>query len=567
MYVTNDESCGMITPSTATLLAGSPEKEDNMANQQKITILYCRLSSEDALDGESNSISNQRDILTRYAAEHGFTNTRTLVDDGYSGTDFNRPGFQEAISLVERGLVGTFIVKDMSRFGRDYLQVGTYTELMFPTHDVRFIAVNDNVDSALGDNDFTPFRNLFNEFYSRDTSKKIRAVLRAKSANGKHIGVAPYGYLPDPNDKGRWIVDEEAAAVVRRVFDMTVAGMGPSQIARALEQERVPNVTAFYAMRKGQPAPDKPYHWDRRTMAGILERMEYTGCTCNFKTFSKSYKLKKRYPNAPENMAIIPDTQEAIISKEQWERVQELRRNRRRKAKSGRQGLFSGLLVCADCGSKLNFDVRSHTDTRQDCYVCSKYRAFRDGCASSHYIRETVLKEVVLERIRSVADFVRTDLNGFQEEWLRCRREERDKALRKDKQRLAQARKRVDNLDTLITRAYEDKVLGDLSPERYRKMTEGYEAEQETLKAEIAALETRVERQEEQDANLNRFVALTKKYVDIDELTPAIVNEFVNRIVVGAATGRGRARKQEIRIIFNFLDEMEMRGVDDTFDI
>ena len=566
MYVTNDENCGMIIPSTVTLLAGSLEKEGNMANQQKITILYCRLSSEDALDGESNSIANQRDILTRYAAEHGFTNTRTLVDDGYSGTDFNRPGFQEAVSLVERGLVGTFIVKDMSRFGRDYLQVGTYTELVFPAHDVRFIAVNDNVDSALGDNDFTPFRNLFNDFYAKDTSKKIRAVVRAKSANGKHIGKAPYGYLADPNDKGKWIVDEEAAAVVRRIFDMTIAGMGPSEISRILEFQRVPIARALYAQRKGQPMPENPFFWPIPSIVAILKRVEYTGCACNFKTFSKSYKLKKRYPNAPENMAIIPDTQEAIIPTEQWERVQELRGNKRRKAKADRHGMFSGLLVCADCGSKLYFNVPSHTDTRQDCYLCAKYRGGRSDC-TPHYIREAVLKEVVLERIRSVVDFVRTDLNGFQEEWLRCRREERDKALRKDRKRLAQARKRTDNLDTLITRAYEDKVLGGLSEERYRKMTEGYEAEQEALKTEIAALEVRVERQEEQDSNLNRFIALTKKYVDINELTPNVVNEFVKKIVVGSATGRGRARKQEIRIIFNFLDEMEMRGVDDTFDI
>ena len=564
--MTNDENCGMIPSSTTMLLADSHEKEDDMANQQKITILYCRLSNEDALDGESNSIANQKAILARYAEEHGFTNTRTLVDDGYSGTNFNRPGFQEAISLVEQGLVGTFIVKDLSRFGRDYLQVGTYTELMFPSRDVRFIAVNDNVDSALGDNDFTPFRNLFNDFYAKDTSKKIRAVLKARSASGKHICRPPYGYKSDPNDKGLWIVDEETATVVRRIFDLTIAGNGPAEIARMLELDRVPIATALYAMRKGKPAPDNPYRWDPQSVVCILERVEYTGCTCNFKTFSKSYKLKKRYRNAPENMDIIPDTQEAIIPPEQWERVQELRGNKRRRAKAGRQGLFSGLLVCADCGSKLYFNVRSHTDTRQDCYICRKYRSGRGDC-TTHYIRETVLKEVVLERIRSVADFVRTDLSGFQEEWLRCQREERDKALRKDKKRLAQARKRMDNLDTLITRAYEDKVLGDLSPERYRKMADGYEAEQEALKAEIADLEERVERQEEQDSNLNRFIALTKKYVDIDELTPAIVNEFVKKIIVYAPTGYRRTRKQEIRIIFNFLDEMEMRGVDDAFDI
>ena len=539
---------------------------NKLQQDMKITALYCRLSRDDELSGDNMSIQTQKAMLGQYAKEHGLTNCEYFVDDGYSGTDFNRPAFQRMLALVEDDRVAVVCVKDLSRLGRNYLQTGIYTEVVFPRHDTRFIAINDNVDSDAGDNEFAPFRNILNDFYAKDTSKKIRAVLKAKSASGKHIGKAPYGYLADPNDKGKWIVDEEAAAVVRRIFDMTIAGMGPSEISRILEFQRMPIARALYAQRKGQPMPENPFFWPIPSIVAILKRVEYTGCACNFKTFSKSYKLKKRYPNAPENMAIIPDTQEAIIPLEQWERVQELRGNKRRKAKADRHGMFSGLLVCADCGSKLYFNVPSHTDTRQDCYLCAKYRGGRSDC-TPHYIREAVLKEVALERIRSVVDFVRTDLNGFQEEWLRCRREERDKALRKDRKRLAQARKRMDNLDTLITRAYEDKVPGGLSEERYRKMAEGYETEQEALKTEIAALEVRVERQEEQDSNLNRFIDLTKKYVDINELTPTVVNEFIKKIVVGSATGRGRARKQEIRIIFNFLDEMEMRGVDDTFDI
>ena len=524
--------------------------------QQKMTILYCRLSNEDALDGESNSIANQKAILTKYATERGFKNLRVLVDDGYSGTNFNRPGIQEALSLVESGLVGTFIVKDMSRFGRDYLQVGNYTDLVFPSYDVRFIAVNDNVDSATGENDSTPFRNLFNDFYSRDTSKKIRAVMKARGASGKHLGKPPYGYLCDPQDKDRWIIDEETAPVVKRVFDMTIAGAGPFRIAKTLEAEKIPIPRAVYARRKGEPLPDRPYLWTTPTVVSLLERVDYTGCACNFKTYSKSYKLKKRYRNAPENMVIVPDTQEAIVTREQFDRVQELRQNKRRRTKAERQGLFSGLLVCADCGSKLYFHAPNTQKPANDHYLCSEYKSARGEC-SCHYIREATLREVVLERIRAVTDFVRQDVEGFQEMWLKCRKADREKAVGKDKRRLAQIRKRLENLDTLITRAYEDKVLGGLSEERYRKMTDGYEAEQEALKVEADALEKSLEGREETGRNLDRFIALTQKYVDIPELTPTIVNEFIKEIVVYEHSGYRKSRTQEIRIFFNFLDETE----------
>ena len=554
--MTNPESYGNIASSTTVLSAGPLEKEDSTVEQQKMTILYCRLSNEDALDGESNSIANQKDILTKYAQDHGFTNTRTLVDDGYSGTNFNRPGIQEALSLVERGLVDTFIVKDMSRFGRDYLQVGNYTELVFPSHDVRFIAVNDGVDSAKGDNEFTPFRNLFNDFYSRDTSKKIRAVVKARGNSGKHLGVPPYGYTLDPQDKDHWIIDEETAPIVRRIFDDTIAGKGPLRIARELEAEKVPIARAVYARRKGQPLPDKPYFWTQQTVVSILARMEYTGCACNFKTYSKSYKLKRRYHNAPENWVITPNTQEAIVTQEQFDRVQELRKNKRRPTRSNRHGLFSGLLVCADCGSKLHYRVSRTADPASDHYLCSNYKSNRGEC-SCHYIRDSILRKVVLERIRAVTDFARSDFAGFQEEWLKSRKAEREKSLRKDKRRLAQAKKRLENLDTLMTRLYEDKVLGGLTQERYEKMMEGYEAEADNLKAETADLEKRMEEREEQDHNLDRFIALTEKYVDIPELTPTIVNEFIKKIIVYEPTGRSRGRKQEIRIVFNFLDEME----------
>ena len=544
-------------PCTTVLSADPQKKGDNNVDQQKITILYCRLSNEDLVDGESNSIANQRSILSSYAASHGFTNTKVLVDDGYTGTNFNRPGVQEGLALVEQGLVGTWIVKDMSRFGRDYLQVGRFTEIVFPSYDVRFIAVNDAVDSAKGDNDFTVIRNVFNDFYAKDTSKKVRAVMKAKGTSGKHLGGPPYGYRADPQDKNHWILDEDAAPVVKRIFDLTIAGVGPSRIARILEADEVLTVKALYAQQKGKPLPERPCHWIEQSVVNILERMEYTGCTCNFKTYSKSYKLKKRIPNAVEDMFILPDTQEAIVPKEQWDRVQELRQHKRRMTKAERQGLFSGLVVCADCGSKLHFATCKNFEGRQDHYVCAKYKSGRGTC-SAHYIREDVLRDVVLERIRAVTEYIRADVEGFQEDWLMCRREEQEKSIREDKRRLEKAKKRLADIDKLITRIYEDMVLGNLSQERYQKMLEGYEAEQAALNNEVIGLEDWVATREEMEDNVDQFLALLEKYVDIPELTPTIVNEFIKQIIVYAPDKSSGKRTQKVKIVFNFLEEVEV---------
>ena len=548
----------VIMESCTTVLSADPHKKgDNNVDQQKITILYCRLSNEDALDGESNSIANQRAILTRYAAERGFTNTRILVDDGYTGTNFNRPGVQEGLSLVEQGLVGVWIVKDMSRFGRDYLQVGRYTEIVFPSYDVRFIAVNDGVDSERGDNDFTPFRNLFNDFYAKDTSKKVRSVMKTRGTSGKHLGKPPYGYQPDPQDKDHWILDEDAAPVVKRIFDLAIAGAGPSRIARILEADGVLTTKALYAQRRGKPMPERPCHWVEQSVVGILERMEYTGCVCNFKTYSKSYKLKKRIPNTSEDMFILPNTQEAIVPKEQWDRVQELRQHKRRPVKGERQGMFAGLAVCADCGSKLHFATCKNFDGKQDHYVCAKYKSGRGTC-SAHYIREDVLRDVVLERIRAVTEYIRADVEGFQEDWLMCRREEQEKSIREDKRRLEKAKKRLADIDKLITRIYEDMVLGNLSQERYQKMLEGYEAEQAALNNEIIGLDDWVATREEMEDNVDQFLALLEKYVDIPELTQTIVNEFIEQIIVYAPDKSSGKRTQKVKIVFNFLEEVEV---------
>ncbi|WP_330628578.1 MULTISPECIES: recombinase family protein [Enterocloster] len=537
-----------------------------MLDQQKITILYCRLSNEDALDGESNSIQNQKEFLTRYAAEHGYTNLKILVDDGYTGTNFDRPGVQEGFALVKQGLVGCWLVKDLSRFGRDYLTVGQYTDIIFPSYDVRFIAVNDGVDSERGDSDgFAAIRNLFNEWYPRDTSKKVRVVFRQKGTSGKHLGKPPYGYRTDPADKDHWIIDEDAAPVVKRIFDFAIDGKGPEQIARILEQDKVLTTKALYAKqsenhpdpKKRKKMPERPYHWIGQSVAGILERMEYTGCTCNFKTYSKSYKLKKRIPNAIEDMCIFPDTQEAIVSQAQWDRVQELRKNKRRPTKAERQGLFSGLLFCPDCGNKLHFATCKSFDGKQDHYVCSSYKSGRGTC-SAHYIREDVLRELVLERIRAVNAYIRQDVEGFQEEWLQCRRSDQERNIREDRKRVEQAKKRLADLDVLLSRLYEDFVLGDLNKERYKKMTADYEAEQERLKLEIEVTEEWLETRETMSADVDAFVALTQKYVDVPELTPTIVNEYIKKIEVFAPDKSSGKRVQKVKIYFNFVDDVEI---------
>ena len=393
-----------------------------------ITALYARLSQEDALDGESNSIANQKKILMKFATDSGFPNPTFFIDDGVSGVTFDRPGWNEMIRLAEAGKIRTVIVKDMSRMGRDYLKVGYYTESFFAERDIRYIAINDGVDSDKGDNDFTPFRNLFNDFYARDTSKKIRAVMRAKGNAGEHLCTnPPYGYQKDLADKKKWIVDEEAAEIVKRIFDLCISGKGPMQIAKLLTAQHVLTVKAHYAQRDGKPLPEKPYQWSPKSVAGILERPEYTGCTVNFKTYSKSHKLKKRLHNAPENQRIFPNTQPAIIEEQVFARVREPRENKRRPAKQAeRQGLFSGLLYCADCGSKLHFATGKNMTPQQDCYRCSRYKSNTGDC-TMHFIREETLKLFVLQRIFDVTALFFDDAMAFGEAAKKQRFQEAEK--------------------------------------------------------------------------------------------------------------------------------------------
>lgn len=497
-----------------------------------ITALYARLSQEDALDGESNSIANQKKILLKYAEDNGFPNPTFFIDDGVSGVTFDRPGWNEMIGLAEAGKVKTVIVKDMSRMGRDYLKVGYYTESFFAERDIRYIAINDGVDSDKGDNDFTPFRNLFNDFYARDTSKKIRAVMRAKGNAGEHLcSNPPYGYVKDPTDKKKWIVDEEAAEVVKRIFDLCVAGKGPMQIAKALTAGKVLTVKAYYAQRDGKPMPDNPYRWSVETIRGILERPEYAGCTVNFKTYSKSHKLKKRLQNAPENYRIFPDTQPAIVDRNVFERVQELRANKRRPAKQAqRQGLFSGLLYCADCGSKLHFATGKNMTPEQDCYRCTRYKSNTGDC-TMHFIREETLKRFVLRRIFDVTAMFFEDIMSFQKAVYEQRFEDAERAAKKRKREIAQAEKRITELDRIFKRIYEDDISGAISHERFLKLSAEYEAEQKELTEQVKADREMVNAYEQDKADFDSFAAVIRKYVGITELTPTIVNEFVKKII------------------------------------
>ena len=553
--MTNEEKCDIISSASQALSAEPNKKEELMSAQQKITILYCRLSDEDELEGESNSIQNQRSILTEYARKNGFRNTRVFIDDGYTGLNFDRPQFKEAMKLIESGEADTIIVKDLSRFGRDYLKVGEYLEIYFPENDIRFIAINDNVDSARGYDDFTPHRCLFNDFYAKDTSRKVRAVMKQKGMNNQHIGRPVYGYATDPDNKGQWIIDEETAPVVKRMYDMAVEGNGPSAIARILEKDRILTPRSYYKSKKGKPLPVNPYNWDTSTVVHILEQPEYTGCACNFKTFSKSYKLRKRYSNKPENMHFIQNMQEPIISQEQWNLVQKLRENKRRYTKLENRGLFSGLLYCADCGKKLTFEATANFKPDQYRYVCSGYRGGRGDC-TIHYIRECVIKEIVTAKLREALSVVKSDIDGFREEWLKQNNALKSKADAGDRKKLAELKKRYDNLDAVIAKTYEDYALGTLKQDRYFKLADKFEDEQSTLKSEIDLLEEKISKADEIEDKVDSFIELVEKYTDVPELTPTIVNEFIDRIIVHEADKSTGKRTQAIEIVFNFIGQI-----------
>ena len=532
--------------------------------QQLITALYPRLSHEDELQGESNSISNQKRILETYAKQNGFSNLRWYTDDGYSGANFQRPGFQAMLADIEAGKVGTVIVKDMSRLGRNYLQVGMYTEMIFPQKGVRFIAINDGVDSAQGENDFAPLRNIFNEWLVRDTSKKIKAVKRSKGMSGKPITSKPvYGYLMDEDEN--FIIDEEAAPVVRQIYSLCLAGNGPTKIARMLTEQQIPTPGTLEYRRTGSTRRYHPGYeckWATNTVVHLLENREYTGCLVNFKTEKPSYKLKHSIENPPEKQAVFENHHEPIIDRETWERVQELRKQRKRPNRYDEVGLFSGILFCADCGSVM-YQQRYQTDKRkQDCYICGSYKKRTADC-TAHFIRTDLLTAGVLSNLRKVTSYAAKHEARFMKLLIEQNEDGDRRRNAAKKKELEAAEKRIAELCAIFKRLYEDSVTGRISDERFTELSADYEAEQKELKERAARLREELSKAQEATANAEKFMNVVRRHTTIEELTPTLLREFVEKIVVHESVAldgkrRGKLRRQEIEIYYSFVGKVEL---------
>ena len=532
--------------------------------QQLITALYPRLSHEDELQGESNSISNQKRILETYAKQNGFSNLRWYTDDGYSGANFQRPGFQAMLADIEAGKVGTVIVKDMSRLGRNYLQVGMYTEMIFPQKGVRFIAINDGVDSAQGENDFAPLRNIFNEWLVRDTSKKIKAVKRSKGMSGKPITSKPvYGYLMDEDEN--FIIDEEAAPVVRQIYSLCLAGNGPTKIARMLTEQQIPTPGTLEYRRTGSTRRYHPGYeckWATNTVVHILENREYTGCLVNFKTEKLSYKVKHSVENPPEKQVIFENHHEPIIDTQTWERVQELRKQRKRPNRYDEVGLFSGILFCADCGSVM-YQQRYQTDKRkQDCYICGSYKKRTADC-TAHFIRTDLLTAGVLSNLRKVTSYAAKHEARFMKLLIEQNEDGDRRRNAAKKKELEAAEKRIAELSAIFKRLYEDSVTGRISDERFTELSADYEAEQKELKERAARLREELSKAQEATANAEKFMNVVRRHTTIEELTPTLLREFVEKIVVHESVAldgkrRGKLRRQEIEIYYSFVGKVEL---------
>lgn len=527
---------------------------------EKWVALYVRLSRDDDNEGDSNSIAHQIEILKKYAKEHGITNYKIYKDDGYSGTSFNRPGFQEMLADIEAGMVSMVVVKDMSRFGRNYLEVGLYTEIRFPELGVRFIAVNDGLDSDNPfDNDFTPFRNIINEWYAKDTSKKIRAVFKAKGMSGKRLSTqTPYGYLRDK--EGNLSVDPETAPVVRLIFQLAAEGNGPGKIARRLREMEIvtPGTLEFERTgRKTRYDPEHPCHWGSTSIVHILENRDYLGHTVNFKTTKLSYKSKKTIENPLEKQMVFENTHEALVSQETWDIVQKNRQNRRRPTKMGDMGMFSGLLYCADCGHTLNLNRTKSWAREQDNYTCGTYKRKKGEC-TAHFIRAVVLEQLVLENLREVISFAREDTEGFVRQAMSNRMEAQIKEQTQAKRMLAQQERRIAEIDGIIKRLYEDNISGKLTDERFSKMSADYEREQASLRESTEELRRSVEACDQQSANMDSFLKLVRKYTVPDKLFPELLQAFVEKIVVHAPDKSSGHRTQQIDIHYNFIGEITL---------
>ncbi len=521
--------------------------------QKEITALYCRFSQDDGREGDSNSIANQKSYLLDYAKRNHFPNPQFYVDDGYTGTNFDRPDFIRMNEDCKKGLVKTVIVKDLSRFGREHIGVGRYQEILYPEAGIRFIAILDNVDTqSESSNEFAAFTNLFNEWYPKTTSKKVKQVKRSKAMNGEHLGAAPFGYLKNPDDPKRWLVDEEAAAIVRRIFQMALDGFGCSAIATALWRDKVLTPSAYKAS-KGigvSKCSEDPYCWESSAVGAILDNAAYIGVTEGLKSLRLSFKSKKRVPSPKERRVVVEDAHEPIIDRPIWDKVQLLRANKRRPTKTGATSIFSGLLYCADCGAKLSLNVSNG----YKYFRCGGYkRNSRMNACSIHYIRESVLEQLVQKQLRQFLSYLQQFERVFVKQQIDCQMADKEYEIRQKQALTEQHEKRLREIDYLFRKTYEDNATGKLSDEQFYRLSEGYETEQEEIRTEIAKLTEEISQADTTVHNVEKLIAVTRKYTRVDQLTPEILNALVDKIVVHEAVKKDGKRTQAIDIYYSYV--------------
>ena len=537
-------------------------------NQIGITALYCRLSRDDGTESESNSIGNQKKLLSQKAKEMGLTDTKYYVDDGYTGTNFNRPGFQQLIDDIEIGLVSAVMVKDLSRLGRDYVSVGNYTDSYFPEHNVRFIAVNDAIDSDEGESEIAPFKNILNEMYARDISKKIRSSHRLRGSMGEPLSQPPYGYMKSPENKKKWIIDPEAATVVKSIFKMCLDGKGNETIARELQENKVLIPMAYWRSkglnRGGKKTQTNPYKWCKTTIQKILSQQEYCGDIINFKTYSKSFKNKRRIENSKENWAVFKDVNEPIIDRETFETVQKFISKTKRRApkkENGERSIFNGLIYCGDCHSKMRY----HTSTSNKeihYFTCSDNKVdYRGKCPGRHYVRADALEEVVKLELRRLVEMLEIDESYFAQLILRKNDEEREKDKKFLESELQKAIARSGTVSQLYEKLYEDNVIGKVSDEWFVELSHKYEKERMDLKAKIADTRYRIEELKNNNSEYEKFISAIRRFMQMDNLTSPLLQELIDHIDIFETEGTGKSRTQRIVIYYRFIGYIELPNV------
>jgi len=530
-----------------------------------ITALYCRLSRDDGAEGDSNSIQNQKKLLQKWAKENGLGNTRCYVDDGYTGTNFNRPGFQQLLEDIEMGYVAVIIVKDMSRLGRDYLQVGYYTDTYFPDHNIRFIAVNDCVDSEDGENELAPFRNVMNEMYARDISRKVRSAHRIRGNSGEPLSQPPYGYIKSPENKKKWIIEPEAAAVVRDIFKMCLEGKGNDTIARILQERQILNCTAYWhargVNRGGKKTQPNPYKWKFTTIEKILSRQEYCGDIVNFKTYSKSFKNKARSENPEENWVIFKNVHEPIIDRDTFEQVQkriEKAKRRAPKPQNGEKNMFSDLLYCADCHSKLWFHVNTNNHDIH-FFSCSNYaKDYRGSCPTRHYVRADAIEQVVMMELRRLAGYLKYDEDAFAELLARKTNQDILAEQKHAEEELQKSIVRNEQVAQLYEKLYEDNAVGKVTDEWFMQLSHKYEVERMELKEKIAGLRKRLANIGTMQQNKDHFIAAVRSFMEMNTLTAPLLRELIDHIDVYETEGVGKNRTQRIAIYYRFVGYLEL---------